>query len=258
MRYNNRMEHTLKGIVQYDGSGFSGWQKQPRQRTVQGELERVFSQIASQTITIQGAARTDAGVHAFGQVFSCVWPGAYPDRLRHAVSTILSPAIRIVDLCEVPETFNARFSAHGKRYAYTMDFAREPNPFAARYAWHVPYRLDLDLLRSLLPLLEGEHDFGGFQSTGTQMETTVRTLYSVQLLPGGIVGPHGEGSLWHIQYEGDGFLYKMIRNITGTLIEIARGRFPAEFLAESLASGGPFRGHCAPPHGLTLIEVFYC
>lgn len=255
--YNTGMEHTLKGTVRYDGSNFAGWQIQPGRRTVQGEIETALSRIASQPIRIQGAARTDAGVHAFGQVFSCRWPGVLPSRLRHAVSKMLSPEIRIVELVEIPDDFNARFAAHGKRYAYTIDFGREPDPFSARYAWHVPYRVDLEHLAALLPALEGEHDFAGFQSTGTQMESTVRRLRSVRLLPGGVTGPAHAENLWRIEFIGDGFLYKMVRNITGTLIETARGRFPETFVRECLESGGPFKGHCAPPHGLTLIEVFY-
>jgi tRNA pseudouridine38-40 synthase len=251
------MTITLKGIVRYDGAPFAGWQVQPGRQTVQGELEGALSRIASEPVGVQGASRTDAGVHAFGQVFSCRWPKALPPRLRHAVSKMLSPEIRVVELDVAPDDFHARFSAHGKRYAYAFDLSREPDPFSARYAWHVPYRVDLELLASLLPALEGEHDFAGFQSTGTQMDSTVRRLRSVKLLPGGVIGPCDAPNLWRIEFQGDGFLYKMVRNLTGTLLEIARGRFPATFIKTALDSGGPFLGHCAPPHGLTLLEVFY-
>jgi tRNA pseudouridine38-40 synthase len=250
------MECTLKGIVRYDGTKFAGWQVQPGRRTVQGQLETAFARIASQPIPIQGAGRTDSGVHALGQVFSCVWPGPLPGRLRYAASRMLSPEIRISELTEAAPGFHARFDALGKRYAYSLDFAREPDPFGARFAWHVPYRLDRDLLAALLAKIEGRHDFAGFQSAGAQMKTTVRTLFEARLLRGGIIGPC-DGDLHRIEFYGDGFLYKMVRNCVGTLIEIARGRFPHDFLDECLASSGPFKGHCAPPHGLALLQVFY-
>ena len=249
---------TLKGVVRYDGTGFSGWQLQREHPTVQGALETAMARIASrQRVPIQGAARTDAGVHAFGQVFSCRWPGEPPDRLRHALSKMTGPAIRVVSLDTVHDGFNARFDARGKRYSYTIDTGREPDPLSSRYAWHIPYRLNLDLIEACLPKLAGTHDFAGFESTGSQMRTTVRTLFRATLHRGGMVGPSGAPNLWHLTFEGDGFLYRMVRNMTGTLIEIARGRFGADFIEESLASQGPFRGHCAPPHGLILEEVFY-
>ena len=251
------METTLKGTVRYLGTDFSGWQVQDRTRTVQGELEGALSRIAAQTVKVQGAGRTDSGVHALGQVFSCVWPGAYPERLRHALSKMLGPEIRVTSLEAVSSDFSARFSAVSKRYVYTLDLGREADPLTSLFAWHVPYLLDLDLMEGLLPLLAGEHDFSGFQSTGTQMEKTVRTLFEVRLERGGMVEALGENALWRLTFHGDGFLYKMVRNLTGTLVEIGRGRFEAGFLQESLESGGPFKGHCAPAHGLSLVEVFY-
>jgi len=216
-----------------------------------------MAQIAQQPISVQGAGRTDAGVHALGQVFSCDWPEPPSHRLRHALSTMLRPDASVTELREVPADFNARFSARAKRYAYSLDLGRDADPLAARYAWHVPYALDLDRIRSLLPTVIGTHDFAGFQSTGTQMKTTVRTIFDAQLLPGAAIGPMDGTGQWRIEFFGDGFLYKMVRNLTGTLVEIARGRFPPEFFAECLASPGPFLGHCAPAHGLAMVRVFY-
>lgn len=248
---------TLKATVRYDGTNFAGWQKQPHARTVQGELEAAMSRIASQPVRLQGAGRTDAGVHALGQVFSCVWPGPFPPRLRKALSRMLGPEIQVTEVVEAAPGFNARFDAVAKRYAYSFDFGRDPDPFAARYAWHVPQRVDLDRVRSLLPRLEGEHDFAGFQSTGSAREHTRRTLHSVELQPGAVCGPCDHHHLWRLAIHGDGFLYHMVRNIAGTLIEIGRGRFPEDFLDELLASPGPFLGHCAPAHGLTMVAVEY-
>lgn len=251
------MTYTLKGTVRYLGTHFSGWQAQDDQRTVQGDIEAALSRIASQPIRIQGAGRTDAGVHAMGQVFSCPWPRPVSPTLRHALCRMLEPEIEITRLEIVPETFNARFSALSKRYCYTFHFSREMDPFCAPYTWQVPYKVDLDLIASLLGRLEGTHDFAGFQTTGSQMKTTVRTLYEVQLKRGGMIGPTDNPDLWHLELYGDGFLYRMVRNIAGTLVEIGRGRFAPSFIDESLASGGPFLGHCAPPQGLVLKEVHY-
>lgn len=251
------MTYTLKGTVRYLGTNFHGWQAQERLRTVQGDIEAAMSRIASEPIRIQGAGRTDAGVHALGQVFSCTWPRPVPPSLRHALCRILEPEIEITRLEPVPADFNARFSAKSKRYCYTFNFSREMDPFSAPYSWQVPYRMDLDLIASLLPQLEGEHDFAGFQSTGSQMKTTVRNLFGLRLQRGGVIGPTDSQHLWHLEFFGDGFLYKMVRNISGTLVEIGRGRFGPDFIAEALASGGPFLGHCAPPQGLVLKEVHY-
>ncbi len=251
-------ETTLKGIVAYDGTSFCGWQRQHEHRTVQGEIEAALSRIANQPVAIQGAGRTDSGVHALGQVFSCVWPGTPPDRLAHAVSKMLSPEIRIESIEYVAPGFNARFDATAKRYRYTLELSRNPHPLCARYAWQIPYEVDLTLLESLLPRLQGTHDFAGFQSAGAQeRKTTVRTLFGVSLQRGGLVTPYGYDRLHTLEFHGDGFLYKMVRNLTGSLIEIARGRFSSEFIEEALASSGPFTGHCAPPHGLALARVYY-
>lgn len=248
---------TLRGTVRYDGGGFAGWQVQPHARTVQGVLEAAMSRIANQPVRVQGAGRTDAGVHAMGQVFSCNWPGPFPPRLRGALARMLRPEVLVTELAEAPPGFNARFDAVGKRYAYSLDLGRDPDPFAARYAWHVHGALDVDLLRGLLPKLAGTHDFAGFQSTGSAREHTTRTLFRVELLPGAVCGPCGGANLWRLELHGDGFLYHMVRNIAGTLVEIARGRFEPEFLDACLESPGPFRGHCAPAHGLTLMSVDY-
>lgn len=251
------MTCALKATARYEGTDFAGWQVQPGARTVQGEIENALSRIASQPIRVQGAARTDAGVHALGQVFSFSWPGPFPARLRHALSKMLGPEIRITDLVEVPPEFNARFNATSKRYAYTLDFSREPDPLSARYAWHVPYPVEFDVIGKRIKTLEGEHDFAGFQSTGSQSAMTVRTLHEVSFLRGGVIGPLDAEKLWRLEFHGNGFLYHMVRNITGTLVEIARGRFPESFLDECLHSPGPFKGHCAPAHGLTLVQVHY-
>ncbi len=251
-------EQILHGTVRYDGTDFAGWQIQPGLRTVQGALESALFQIAQRPVPVQGASRTDSGVHAFGQSVSFRWGGGDVERLRHALSKMLSPEIQVTKLIAAPAGFNARFAARGKRYSYTLDLGREPDPLSARFAWHVPYELNRELLRELAPALSGTHDFAGFQSRGGQERaSTVCTLYRVEMVEGGAVGPHNAPHLCRLVFEGYGFLYRMVRNMSGTLVEIARGRFSPDFLHESLHSPGPFRGHCAPAHGLVLETVYY-
>jgi len=252
------MEDTpLKCVARYDGTNFAGWQRQTGMRTVQGVLEETLSRIARREIAIQGAGRTDAGVHALGQVFSCRWPDEPPQRLGYAVSKMTGPEIRIESVLRAPPTFNARFDALGKRYVYTFDFNRRPDPFSARYAWHVPYALDLELFEKSLRAIRGIHDFAGFQSAGNQMKHTVRAIHAARLYEGGLYHAPDANGLFRVELVGDGFLYKMVRNICGTLVEIARGRFAADTMQAMLRLGGPFRGHCAPAHGLALAEVYY-
>ncbi len=250
-------ETTLKCVVRYDGANFAGWQRQTGMRTVQGVLEEALSRIAGKEIAIQGAGRTDAGVHALGQVFSCRWPGEPPQRLGYAVSKMIGPEIRIESVLQASPMFNARFDALGKRYVYAFDFNRRPDPFSARYAWHVPYALDLELFETSLQAILGLHDFAGFQSAGNQMKHTVRTIHAARFCAGGLYSAPNANGVFRVELVGDGFLYKMMRNICGTLVEIARGRFPADTMSAMVRMGGPFRGHCAPAHGLALAEVYY-
>ena len=252
------MDVTLKGIVRYDGTGLAGWQVQPEQRTVQGDIEAALSRIASRPVRIHGASRTDAGVHALGQTFSFAWPECLPhDGLRRSLAAMLAPAIRVESVEPAPPGFHARKSAKGKRYAYALNLDREPDPFSARYAWCIPWSLDPEQIHDLAQDIVGEHDFAGYRCSGSDVETTVRSLYSVEVRRGGVVGPLDASGLWRIEFHGDGFLYKMVRNITGVLVDVARGRLAATRLAEGLRSSGPFQGHTAPAHGLTLVEVLY-
>jgi tRNA pseudouridine38-40 synthase len=248
----------LKAIVRYDGAAFAGWQVQPGERTVQGVMQGALSQIAGRTVRVHGASRTDAGVHALGQVCSWEWNAdADLSRLRRSLCKMLGSDLRVEALDSAPEDFHARKSAHSKRYAYVLHMARYPDPFLCRYAWTIPWRLDLDLLGQLAKRLMGTHDFAGFQGGGSDVESTVRTLFSVKLVEGIVVGPAKCRDAWQLEFHGDGFLYKMVRNLTGTLVEIARGHLPEARLDEVLAEPGPYHGFTAPPQGLFLLEVLY-
>ena len=252
------MARTFKAIVRYDGTGFAGWQIQPGRRTVQGEIEAALLRIAGEPIRITGSGRTDAGVHALGQVFSFNWEKPHaPEVLRRSLAKMLRPEILVTHVEEAPPDFNARYAATSKRYAYAITTANDEDPFASRYAWRLPRDFDLARLDTLCQHAIGTHDFAGFQCSGASVKTTVRTIYSITRLPGGFVQPCDNRDLWRIEFYGDGFLYKMVRNLVGTAVDIARNTLPESRMGELLASPGPFHGHTAPAHGLALIEVNY-
>ena len=252
------MNLRLKAVVRYDGTDFSGWQIQPNGRTVQGELERALAQIAGEPVRVHGAGRTDAGVHALAQVCHFEWrAAASPDRLRRALSRMLAPEIRVDAVEEAPPDFHARYSAVGKRYAYCLSCEREPDPFTARYVWHMPWTVDPARMAELAQRLVGEHDFAGFQGGNASVATTVRTIHGIALRPGAVVGPCDAPDVFRLEFHGNGFLYKMIRNITGALVDVARGALPPSRIDDLLASPGPYHGHTAPAHGLILRAVEY-
>lgn len=248
----------LKGIIRYDGAGFAGWQVQPGLRTVQGVIEEALSTMARRPIRVVAAGRTDAGVHALGQVISCPWDGDQDvDRIRRSLSQLVGPDIRVESIEDAPEDFHATYSAKAKRYAYVFCTAPEPDPFSARYAWHPPYAIDRDLFKRMAQRLVGENDFAGFCSQGSSTKTTVRAIYSVTTREGGIVGPSDARDLWRVEFHGNAFLYKQVRNMVGTLVDIARGHLPPERLDAVLNAPRPYRGFSVPAHGLFLVSVDY-
>lgn len=252
------MDRKIKCVVRYDGTDFSGWQVQPDRRTVQGTLQDALSTVAGQAIDIAGAGRTDAGVHALGQVFSCEWPSTVPlERLRRSLSKMLAPEIRVESAEEAAPDFHAGYSAKGKRYLYSVCTSPEPDPFARGYAWCFPWEIDRAEFQSLANMAVGEHDFAGFRGSRASSKTTVRTIHSIEVRPGGVVGPLDREDMWHVEFYGTGFLYKMVRNLMGSLVDIARGRLSKEQIVEQLNSPGPYQGSTAPAGGLFMAEVLY-
>jgi tRNA pseudouridine38-40 synthase len=191
------------------------------------------------------------------QTFSFNWPLAQDwPRLRRALSGMLAPALRIESIEAAPEGFHARKDAKSKRYAYTMALTRHPDPFMDRYAWTLP-ELDVDVLNTLTQRVCGRHDFAGFCCAGSSVQDTRRTIYSIELHKGCVIGPMDAANCFHLVFHGDGFLYKMVRNLVGTFADIARGQLDDSVLDERLSDSGPYRGFTAPAKGLVLIEVKY-
>lgn len=253
--------------IEYDGTGFSGWQRQPGQRTVQGELERVLSVLCGQEITIDGTGRTDAGVHALGQcaTFSGTF-GIPADRLMKAANDMLAESrmksgdVRITSVREVDADFHARFSAKGKRYVYRIYNGEQMPVFLRNYRYHVRQPLDIDAMDRAVKAFEGSHDFAGFMAAGSNLKgSTVRTVFeaSVSSAPAGGPDPAEDREI-SVSVSGDGFLYNMVRIITGTLVDVGTGRIHAEELPDIIASCERSRaGHTAPPQGLYMAKVFF-
>jgi tRNA pseudouridine38-40 synthase len=245
---------TLKLTLQYDGTGYVGWQRQPNGLAIQQVLEDALAPIEGAAVTVHGAGRTDAGVHALGQVASVTLGASLaPATLARALNAVLPADVRVLGIEEPGDGFHARFSAVSKTYEYRIVNAPIVSAFLHRYAWHVVQPLDLDAMRAAAEPLVGRHDFAAFQGAGSSVATTERTVMDVSWEDGG-----GYDLPLVMQITGDGFLRHMVRNIVGTLVEIGAGRWDPWRLLEILESRARTQaGPTAPPHGLFLTRVTY-
>lgn len=254
---------TLKITIAYDGTAYVGWQRQAAGTSIQGLLEAAIARIEGDAVTVTGAGRTDAGVHALGQVASVTVPSAAAsiacEAYVRALNASLPEDVRVRAVAEVAEDFHARFSARAKTYRYRLTRGGVASPFESRYAWHVTHPLDVASMRAALEVCRGEHDFAAFQSTGTPVRDTVRTMIAAGITDSSVV-ERGEpdASLLVIELTGTGFLRHMVRAVAGTLVDIGRGRWPPGEMAAILASRDRSRaGPTAPPQGLFLVSVDY-
>jgi tRNA pseudouridine38-40 synthase len=247
------MSRRLKLIVAYDGRGFAGWQSQSHRNTIQDHLERALENISGEAVRVHGAGRTDAGVHALAQ---CAPADLADSRLSAArwtgaLNARLPPTIRVLRCRYVSKDFHARLSAKGKIYRYRIWSAPILPPFEHASAWHIARPLNLEVLRTAAKSFVGTHDFASFAANRGKRETsTIRTIYSVHV--------RQSGSCLTIEFDGDGFLYKMVRLIVGSLVKCALGKLPTQDLTDRLASAhvGSAR-FAAPPEGLFLVRVRY-
>ena len=243
----------FKLTIAYDGTGFVGWQRQAEGVSIQGLLEDACAELDGRPVTVAGAGRTDAGVHALGQVASLALERAIdPAAVVRALNARLPPAVRVLEAHTMPDGFHARFSARRKSYRYRIANGPVLSPFERAYAWHVPApALDVGAMAGAAGVLEGRHDFKAFQGTGSETHGTERVVYSTR------VG-RGESGVITIDLSGNGFLRHMVRNIVGTLVEVGRGRRPADWVAEVLEAGDrALAGRTAPAAGLFLVSVEY-
>lgn len=237
--------------IQYDGTNYNGWQIQPNSRTIQEEIMKALKKLTGKEISINGSGRTDAGVHAYGQVASFILESNIPvDRLPLALNSNLPNDISIINAMEVPMDFHARYSAIGKRYIYHIYEGRYRNPLFRNYSYHIHYKLNHEKMRDGAKLLLGTHDFRGFMASGSSVENTVRTIRDLDIII--------KDNSIYVYIEGDGFLYNMVRIITGTLVEVGMGKISIEQVNRALETKDrTVAGHTAPPQGLFLDKVFY-
>lgn len=244
---------SFKLTLAYDGGEFAGWQRQPQRRTVQGEMERAWEAVTGSAAAVIASGRTDAGVHALGQMASVDSPTRLaPDRLRDALNAHLPEDIVIRDVEEMIPGFHALRDTVRKRYRYVIHEGRRRNVLSRRYAWHVRGELVVEPMQEACQALAGTHDFDSFESTGSQRLTTRRTIFDIGVWRRAT----DEGTAVVVEVEADGFLYNMVRNITGTLVAVGRGQQPPAWVAEVLAARDRRRaGMAAPPQGLFLVSV---
>ena len=241
----------VKLVLEYDGTELSGWQRQDNAPTVQEHLERALTEMTRAPVTVAGASRTDAGVHALGQVASFETGAAIPlHGFRRGLNALLPPAIAVVDASEAPPGFHARFSSRGKHYRYRVLARQDRAPLERRTAWHRPYPIDVDAMRAAAAHLVGEHDFSAFRAAGCTAKHAVRRLDRIDIAR--------TGDVITIDVRGNAFVRNMVRIIAGTLVTAGEGRMTPAAVAAALASRDREQaGQTAPACGLTLVEVFY-
>ena len=268
---------TWKVTLAYDGTDFRGWQLQPGEPTIQGELQNALGRVTGEFPLPQGSGRTDAGVHALGQVASFLLEAPIPaENLRRALNRTLPPSIRILEARTVPNTFHARHSAVAKTYEYRVFREAICPPFLARYVLAFPWPMDVEALQKSARLFEGEHDFLSFAATdpdlrsrasGSRLETDQEANAPAELPEGAVRTifsstwerrPGGAGELLVYRVRGNGFLHHMVRNLVGTMLDVGRGKLklaeiPGIIAARRRSAAGP----TAPAHGLFLHSLEY-
>ena len=265
---------TFKITLAYDGTDYVGWQRQANGVSIQELIEDALRALDGRHVTLTGASRTDAGVHALGQVAAfTIARELEPDALVRALNAHLPHAVRVLAAEEAPPAFHPRFEARAKTYRYRLWHDDVMSPFERAYAWHVPGPLDVEAMRNAARLLEGRHDFAAFQATGSSVTTTEREvavsrIFTLRIADCGLrireestiesAIQNPQSALLVYEITGTGFLRHMVRIIVGSLVEIGRGRQPVEWIGGVIASRDrASAGPTAPPHGLFLVRVEY-
>lgn len=246
------LPRVLRLTVAYDGTAYHGFQRQTNLLTIQGSLETVLAKICGHPVTLYGAGRTDAGVHAYGQVVHFYTSAGIPvERLAGAASNLLPPDIVVTDAVETGPEFHARFSAQSKVYVYRIYQGQMKNPFLSPLTWHVRQPLADAPIQEALAMLLGTHDFSSFRAAGGPPCTPIRTILQAE-------SRRLEDDILEFSFWGDGFLYHMVRNLVGTLVNVGKGRTtPARFKQILESCDRTQAGPTAPPQGLYLKKVFY-
>jgi tRNA pseudouridine38-40 synthase len=263
----------LKLTVAYDGRAYAGWQVQPDQPTVQGTFQATWQQLTQEHVNVTAAGRTDAGVHALGQVVGVSTSTRLSnDDLLRGMNALLPEDIAVIKVEDARERFHATYDAVGKRYRYQIHNARAPSIFDRHYTWHYPHPIDSAAMHEAGQALIGRHDFSSFETAGSERPDSIRTIHELTVAASlrdanvavaATADLRSEGLPYSnaritIDVAGDGFLYNMVRTIVGTLVEVGAGKRGIEWPAEVLAARDRrAAGQTAPPHGLFLVSVDY-
>lgn len=239
-------------MIEYDGTGLSGWQRQDNGLTVQQHVEEALAEMLGQPVGVVGASRTDAGVHALGQVANFKTESDIPAHgFRRGLNSKLPETIAVVAAQDVPESFHARFDSVGKHYRYAIVARPDRSPLRRHRAWHCPAGLDVEAMQRAAEPMVGEHDFSAFRAAGCTARTTTRQITEIA-----VTTPDSDAV--QIDVRGNAFLRNMVRIIAGTLVDVGEGRIQASEIAEIISSGERERaGRTAPAAGLALVRVFY-
>jgi tRNA pseudouridine38-40 synthase len=236
-----------KAIISYDGTRYGGWQVQPNSLTIQEVIQGALGTLLQTPTHVTASGRTDSGVHALGQVAHFL---SAKSLTPLAINRLLPPDIRILTLEEVDPSFHARFSARDKEYHYNLHTSSIISPFIRPYRTYFPRELDLDLINEAIPLFRGTHNFTSFANCGGSKASPIKTIYRLDLVP-------QEGG-FRFEFEGSGFLYKMVRNIVGTLLEVGTKKRPIDSIPPLFTlQDRRESGKAAPPTGLFLMKVSY-
>lgn len=238
-------------IVAYDGTNYSGWQYQDNAPTIEKELNKALTKLLKQEIVVMGASRTDAGVHAHGNVAVFDAETTIPgDKIRFALNPLLPEEVKVMDSAEVADDFHPRFCDTEKTYEYKILNSKSPLPTMRLYSWWYNRALNVEKMQEAAKRIPGEKDFKSFCAAGAQVATTVRHVTGCEVFK--------EGDMTTIRVKGEGFLYNMVRIIAGTLVRVGEGKWEPEYVDEIIASCDRTKaGPTAPPQGLTLIGIEY-
>jgi tRNA pseudouridine38-40 synthase len=245
------MDRNIQLIIAYDGTGYHGFQRQANALAIQQILEERLALIFGHRVTIHAAARTDTGVHAYGQSVSVHTTGTIPlEKIPAAAKSVLPDAIVVLAAAERPPAFNARYDAKSKIYVYRLRVSPDKDPFMRHYSWHIKTPLAMAPMEEALKTIEGTHDFSAFQAQGGEFVHPVKTIYQANC--------RSQENLVELEFWGSGFLYHMVRNLVGTLVDVGHGRVTVAHFAKIMASKNrKMAGITAPPQGLFLKEVIY-
>ena len=241
----------IKLTIEYDGKDFNGWQKQPNKLNIQGTIEQAIKSITGEDVELNASGRTDAGVHAIGQVANFKTDSQIPiEKMAIAINSRLKKSIVIKKAEEVEERFHSRLNCKKKTYRYVINNSFEGTAIYRNLETHIPQKLDVEKMKEAVKYFEGEHDFKAFKASGTSSKNSIRTIYEAKV--------YAEKERIFIELTGNGFLYNMVRIIAGTLVEVGMEKIKPEQIIEIINEGKREKaGKTLPPQGLYLLKVMY-